>query len=345
MRKISFLIVVILTLLLLMAITVLCQGCGRREAQPTIRVCSGQWQSIWVNNALVKFIIEEGYGYPLEIIETTSKTMLTSIQNGEIDLNMEVWQQNYIDWYNEQIKKGNIVNLGMTLEAGPQFFMIPEWMAEQYHIKTVFDMKDHWELFNDPEDPTKGVFHNGIIGWGATDINMVKLEAYGLTEYYNVVTPHSAKALKAVFMRAQENRKPVFGYYWAPSALIGLYDWYVLEEPPYAEECWKKVIAAKKDERLRPVERACAYEAIPIDKIAHRGLLKKAPDVVTMLKKMNVGLAPLNETLGWMERNKVQDMGKAAIHYLENYEERWKSWVTPSACERIKKAIERERKL
>jgi len=94
--------------------------------------------------------------------------MREDISKGELDLNMEIWQQNIIDWYNEQIEQGNIVNLGMTYEVGPQFFIIPMWVAEEYNITTVFDMKDHWELFKDPQDPTKGVFYNSLVGWECT---------------------------------------------------------------------------------------------------------------------------------------------------------------------------------
>ena len=53
-------------------------------------------------------------------------------------------------------------------------------------------MKEHWELVKDPEDPTKGVFINSVIGWACTEINWVKLEAYGLTEYYNIIDTGSS---------------------------------------------------------------------------------------------------------------------------------------------------------
>jgi len=62
--------------------------------------------------------------------------------------------------------------------------------------------------------------------------------------------------------------------------------------------------------------------------------------VVEMLERMNVGLEPLNDILGWADKNEVQDWEKAAIYYLQNYEDRWKTWVTPKAYERIKKALE-----
>ena len=119
-----------------------CGPIGGRE-KPVIRLHGGEYNSNLINNAIAECIIEEGYGYPVEIVEMTNTMMEEALPKGEIDLRMEGWQQNRIDWYNENIENGNIVNLGMTYEAGPQFFIIPKWVAEEYNIKTVSDMKDH----------------------------------------------------------------------------------------------------------------------------------------------------------------------------------------------------------
>ena len=127
-------------------------------------------------------------------------------------------------------------------------------------------MKNHTDLLKDPNDPSKGMFLNCLKGWACNNVNEVKLEAYGLTRYYTFVTPPSDKALEEAFIKAQENHQPVFGYYWAPSALMGSYDWYILKEPPYTGQCWNEVTAAVNNKSQRPLKSACAYADIPISK-------------------------------------------------------------------------------
>ena len=105
--------------------------------------------------------------------------------------------------------------------------------------------------------------------------------------------------MEAAFKSAQMSHQPVFGYYWAPTALMGKYDWHILKEPPYTDQCWQKISSAVKDRNLRPIDQACAYENLPIEKVVHKSLLKNAQDVVAMLEKMVVGLEPLNKTLAW----------------------------------------------
>ena len=317
----------------------LSSSCGGGKSVIRLHVWEGS-PSHYVNNAIAEFIIEKGYEIPVEEVVATTQVLLETLPKGEVDLNIEGWQHNIIDWYDEQIEKGNIVNLGMTYEGGPQFFVIPRWMAEEHNIRTVSDMADNWSLFQDPQDPTKGVFYNCPIGTQCIDINTVKLEAYGLARYYNSVQPASLTSLAAILSRAQERRQPVFGYHWEPTAVMGAHDWYVLEEPSYTDECWGGVMAATLDRSLRPIDRACAYESPPIEKLAHKGLLRKAPDVVEMLRKMVVGKDLLSITLAWGEQNEVEDPEQLAIHYLQTYEDRWRAWVTPDAYELVNQALQ-----
>ena len=330
-----------LLLAALMMVVTLSAGCGEKE-KPTINMGDTQFESLWINNAITKYIIEKGYGYPVETLEMTTPIAQTSLAQGDIDIWMELWKQNWADMYAEEVAAGNIENLGMVYEGGPQFFMIPQWVADEYNIKTIFDMKDHWELFKDPEDPSKGAFYNCIIGWQCEAINDVKIEAYGLTEYYNVIAPGSSGIMEAALASAQMKGEAIFGYYWAPTALMGLYDWYILEEPAYDADIWAQITAAKDDDSLRPLSEACAYDAAPIDTGINPQLRDKAPDVVEMLEEMMVGLEALNRTAAWAKENEVQDWEEAAIWYLGEYESTWKTWVTDDAYDKIKEALAAE---
>ena len=266
--------------------------------------------------------------------------MQEALPSGAIDVNIEGWQHNIIGWYTEELEEGTILNLGVIYEASSQVFVIPLWLAETYEIETVFDMKDHWELFTDPQDPSKGAFYNCIAGWHCAKINKAKLDAYGLGEYYNAVSPASSAALDAALAEPQKARRPVFGFYWTPTVLMVSYDWFVLEEPRYSAECWDEVSRVADGDGAQPAAQVCAYESIPIDKLVHSGLQDKAPDVFAMIDKMMVGLEPLNTTLAWATQNSVEDWDRAAVYYLQNYEDRWRTWVTPDAYDKISAALE-----
>jgi len=330
-----------LLLFTVLAITAsLAVGCGEAEEEkPLIKFYDGNWESLWISNAIVQYIITEGYGYPVETVVLDTAVMQVSIAEGDIHVNMEQWPQNIIEWYNEQIGLGNIVECAEILEGGPQFYMIPQWVHEEYGINTIDDLKDHWELFKDPEDPTKGRFINCRLGWQCGVVNRIKFEAYGLLDYYNVMEPGSAGAMDAAYVGAMMKDEPIFGYYWAPTALMGMFDWYILEEPEYSDEVWDELQDALEDETLRPLDRACAYPSIPLPITVHKSMLDMAPDVVDMLKKMVIGLDAMNKLAAWSQDNEISDYSKTAVYYLENWESTWKTWVTTDAYNKVKDSL------
>ena len=337
--KISRLNPFLLLLAAMSAVVVFAAACSSEpEVKPTIRVSDQSFESLWINTAIFKFIVENGYGYPAETVELTTPLMQVALAEGDIDVTLEMWQQNFIDNYNEEIAKGSYVNLGPTYEGGPQFFIVPKYTADEYNIKTVEDMKKHWKLVEDPEDSKKGEFINCPIGWQCAEINRAKLEAYGLDEFFNIYSGGTGAALDAALVGAQKKNKPVFGYYWAPTSIMGAYEWTVLEEPTYTEACWAEVSKGQLDATYTPKE-ACAYETLPIDKLAHKGLQEKAPDVVEMMKKMNVGLQPINVTAAYTGANFEAEWDKAAIYYLQNYEDRWTTWMPADNVKKVKEAL------
>ena len=325
---------------MLLVLPVLIAACGEDE-KPPIKFADNQiGGSLHVGIGVARFILENGYGYPTESIEMSTPVFQATLASGDSHVQMEGWQQNMPQWYEEEIAAGTIKNLGMNLEGGPQFFTIPQWVHEQYGINTVEDMKDNWELFKDPEDPGKGAFYNCIIGWQCGEINPVKLEAYGLDKYYNIISPGSGAALAAALAGPQKKNKAVFGYYWAPTALMGLYDFYILEEPAYNAACWEKVAAAANDESLRPVSQACAYQDLPLDILIWSDLEDIAPDAVEFLDKMSAGLEQVNKTLAWADVNEVEDlMGEGAIYYLKTFEDKWSSWLPADEVKKVKEAL------
>jgi glycine betaine/proline transport system substrate-binding protein len=311
--------------------------------KPTIKFGDTQFESLWINNAIARYIIENAYGYPVETIEMTTPIYQASLANGDIDVQMELWKQNIIDWYDEEIAAGNIENLGMTYEGGPQFWIVPDYTAEEFNIKTIEDMKrpEVVKALADPEDPDKGAFINCIIGWQCAEINRTKFKAYGLDEYYNIVTLGSVGAMDAGLIGPQKAGQHVFGYYWAPTSLMGLYDWTIIEEPAYTEACWEEVTIGREDVDYTPAE-ACAYDSPPIDKGVNSGLRDKAPDVVELFEKMNVGLDPINKTAAWALTNDIDvsaDIEETAEYYLLTFEDRWTQWMPADKVAAVKAAL------
>lgn len=309
-------------------------GCSKRK--PVIKMYDGSWSSIWIANAIAKVIIEDGYGYTIETREESEVELLRSFQSGNVDVAVEVWTQ-AIAGADELENNGLITPLGTMFETTSQSWVIPKWVADKYNIKTVDDMKNHWTLFQNPENPHKGIFYAGLKIWDVSITNDIKLKSYGLGKQYDTLILSSESVMEAAIVRAMEEKRPVFAYVWSPHYLNKEYDFHVLQEPEYDPEKWDKIIAATKDPKMS-IDHACAYESYPVYNYVHKGMFKKAPDLVEMLKKMSIGTDTMNELLAWSKENKNWE--KTAVHFFVNYEEKWKQWVTDDAYHNIKSVID-----
>ncbi len=96
---------------------------GALRAEP-IRMAGTSFQTLWINNAIAKFIIEEGYGYPVETITVTTPVFQQSLENGQIDVQMELWRTNVMDWYTKVTEAGTVIDLGPTCETGKRVPLI-----------------------------------------------------------------------------------------------------------------------------------------------------------------------------------------------------------------------------
>jgi glycine betaine/proline transport system substrate-binding protein len=227
------------------------------------------------------------------------------------------------------------INLGSNFPNSVQGWYVPRYVVEGDEkrgikatapdLKSVFDLPKYWELFKDPEDPTKGRFHSCIPGWSCALVNEKKIKAYGIEKNYNIMQPGSGPALAASMETAYKRGKPWLGYYWAPTWVLGKLDMYQLEEPEFDKKLWDTT-------------QACAYPAVKCDILVHKSLPEKAPEVVAFLKNYETTLDINNKFLAYMQDNKATT-DQAAAWFLKNYEDLWTGWVPADMVTKVKAVL------
>jgi glycine betaine/proline transport system substrate-binding protein len=312
-------------------------SCGDGE-QRRVRLFDGGWQSLQLNNAIASFLLVHGYDYEVELVPGSTRDLLEALPAGGVDLTLEGWQENALDWYQREIAAGRIVNLGPTYQEGRQFFIVPRWMADEFGIASVFDLRKHWELLADPRDASKGVIVSCVTGSRCAELNRAKLQAYGLDRHFNLLAPASYESLESTLSRALEIRLPIAGYYWSPTPLVASGDWVVLREPAHSTACHRALENAANSGA--PATEGCGYPLATVDALARAGLERHAPEAVALVRRMDVGVDALTATLVWAEAEGLRDdWERAAIHYLSSNPTRWREWVTPGASERVQAAL------
>jgi glycine betaine/proline transport system substrate-binding protein len=304
-------------------------------ASKKLVVADLNWDSAQVHNRIAGFIMEKGYGYKIEYIPGATITLWAGLERGDIDIEMECWVENQQEAHDKGIAAGKVIDLGANFPDSWQGWLVPTYVIKgdakrgikpmAPGLKAIDDLPKYWKLFKDAEDPSKGRFYSCIPGWECEKINEKKFKAYGLDKSYNIFLPGSDAALNGSMAAAYKKGEPWFGYYWAPTWVLGKLDMTPIEEPPYDKKLWG-------------TSYACAYPAVRVNIIVNASLEKRAPEIVEFLKKYETTQAMANKFLAYM-RDKKANTQAAAVWFLKNYQELWSGWVPKNVVKKVKAAL------
>jgi len=316
---------------------------GFADAGTKVVLADLTWDEPRVVNAVLKEILTQKYGADVELIAADQTAVFTAMAKGDgsVDVHPAVWsgaQQANIDKFVTEEKK---VRLNEKPYDATDGFYIPTFMAQQYGIKSIDDLKkpEIAKLF-DINGDGRGDYWPGAPGWGVTNIYRVKGVSYGLEELYDPVVASDA-LIKAQIATAFQKKTGILFYYWKPEALHEAYDLTKLEEPPFngyamdskkgeadynPDGCYKYVDPKESPDWLSESKITCATPAQPIYIAYSASLEARAPEIAKFLSK--VAIEP-EEVGAWIYAMSVdkKDPDVVAKEWVEAHPDRVKSWT------------------
>ena len=329
----------ILTILLLTVIvaSMFMVGCGEKEKEP-IKISDLNWGSAHFQSEMAKIIIEEGYGYSVELIPGATIPLFQGTRTGDLDVFLEGWLQNQQEAYDKAIAAGDIVLLGFLNNDNWQSgFVVPTYVIKgdpdrgiepmAPNLKSVFDLDqpEFKELFQNPENRSKGMLVNGPVGWECEMVTIEQVAAYGLDDDYDVINAGSQEGLFASLAGAYGKGEPWLGYLWGPTWIAGKFDLTLLEEPAHDQAVWEE-------------DNACAWPSVDLFIAGHKDFPDKAPEVAEMFGKWKLSTATLNETLAYMDETGGEPID-AAVWFLQEREDLWTPFVPADVAKKVKEAV------
>jgi len=303
-------------------------GCAAEEGKKTIRFAECGWDTAGTHAHVASFIVEHGYGYPIELFPTDTVPGIVAIQSGNLEVYMELGVDSVQEAYDKLIASGQGIDLGLNFGDMKQGWLVPTYMIEDGDLPegiSVSDLPDYWELFKDPEDPTKGRYYGCPPGWMCHETDVMQFEVWGLNEYYSLFIPGSDAALVASIVTAFEKHESWLGFYWSPTWVLADYDMTWIEMPPFDQEVWDTT-------------RGCEYPITNSDVIVNVGLLDSAPDVVEFLRNYETDIDLMSDWMKYIEDNDATTH-EAAIWFLKEYESVWTGWVPADVASKVKAAL------
>ena len=300
------------------------------------------WASAELMANIDKVILEEGYGCKVELVAGATMPSFTSMnEKGQPDVAAELWINAVRNPLNKAMKEGRLHSVveGPITELGEGWWIPPHTRKKHPELKTVLDILKRPDLFPHSEDKSKGAFVGCPAGWGCQLANNNLFRAFEMEKKgWGLVDPGSAAGLDGSMSKAAERGENWFGYYWAPTALIGKYNMVPLDfGVPFAgKENWDGCIAKAEQDCANP--KPSAWTKSEVHTVITDRFKKEGGAAVTYLTKRIVPGPVMNAMLVFMADQQAGG-ADAAVEFLKKHEAIWSKWVSSDAAKKIKKAL------
>lgn len=301
-----------------------------------IQIADMSWASASAIAQIESKILQLGYDCKTELIPgETVTTATTMVKKGRPHIAPEVWSSNIATLLDEGVQSGTVSIAGKVFAGGGlDAWWVPRYVVEQYpDIKSVQDMARYSHLFKSTGSD-KGRFYNSLPGWSNETRSTNLFRGYGLDKQYDIYSAGSGAALDSAIASNYKRKKPVFFYYWAPSAMLGKYDMVKLDMNAY--DSAKDSCNAEADCKTPSPG---GYPVVDVNTLVVSKIKDGAPELYQFLSKVSFENDTVNKLLAWGEDNKAEPK-EVAEYFLKNHQDIWKTWVSQDVADKIISRLE-----
>lgn len=304
-----------------------------------VTIADMNWSSASLLANVDKIILSEGYGCEADLLPgDTMPTSASMIEKGQPDIAPELWTNALKDVLDRAVEEKKVRYAGKSLsDGGEEGFWVPQYMVDEYpEMATIEGVIKHAELFENPENPDMSMFMGCPAGWNCQISASNLYQALNLEEAgFELVDPGSGAGLSGSIAKAYERKEAWFGYYWAPTALLGKYKMVKVDFGSGVDADHYRDCIGKPDCEDPQVT---MYPPSAVWTVVSEEFASKSPEVVAYLNRRSVTNSLMNELLAWMEDNQA-DGEYGAYHFLETQEGIWSEWVSEDVAAKIKAAL------
>jgi glycine betaine/proline transport system substrate-binding protein len=294
-----------------------------------VSITEMDWASAAVVTHVSKFLLEQGYDCTVTVVPTTTVPAMASVaETGEPDVLTELWTS-YTEVYEDLRAEGKLVELAKVLsDGGVEAWWIPAYLAEAHpELTTLEGIKANPELVG-------GRFHDCPSGWGCDITNFNNFKAAGLGDAGVERFQHgSGETLATAIAAAYEGKEPWFGYYWAPTSVLGKYPMVQVQMPAYDAET--HTCNGLEDCATPGLS---SYPVSNVVTAATQAFVDREPEAAKLMSNVTFTNAQMGEVLAWQEANEASNE-EAAVYFLTTYPDVWSGWISAEAREKLSALI------
>ena len=295
-----------------------------------VSLMKADWGSAQIVTAVSKFLMEEGYGCEVTTVPLSTNPALVSVsETGEPDILTEIWT-NGAPAYKGLLESGAIIQVTEVLsDGGVEGFFVPNYQLEKHpELATIEGIAANPELVGNR-------FHNCPEGWTCLNVSTNLLKAGGLIDAGIENFVHgSGETLAASIAAAHENKEPWFGFYWAPTSVLGKYPMTLVEMAPHDPEKHTCNITADC-----ATPSMSAFPRSVVVTVLSKEFMAKNSEISNLMTNLSFTNSQMGETLAWVEDNNAS-YDEGAVYFLTTYKDVWGSWLNEAARENLSSLLQ-----
>ncbi len=287
-----------------------------------VSITEMNWASSQFITQVAKFLMEQGYGCKVTTVPSATVTAATSLaETGKPDIATEMWYNN-APVYEKIEKAGKVKTVANVFrDGGEEGWWIPDYLAKSNPELTKID-----GILANPA-AVGGKFHNCPVGWGCRTANDHYIKAWDFKGKGMEVFNHgSGETLATSIGAAYEDKKPWFGYYWAPTAILGKYKMVKVDVGPADT----KVHGCASNKDCTDTPKKSAYPPSKVVTGVTNAFATSNPDITALMSKMQFTNDQLNTVLAWKKDNKAS-AEEAAVSFIQANSNIWSQWLNAKA--------------
>lgn len=132
---------------------------------------------------------------------------------------------------------------------------------------------------------------------------------------------------------AYEDETPWFGYYWAPTAVLGKYP---MVQVSIGDVDLDVHSANSNADNANPG--VSDFPPAPVLTVATAELTEREPEVAELMSNVSFDINILNGVLAWQDNNGAS-AEEAAVYFITNNSDVWSGWVNDDARDKLSALI------
>ena len=304
-----------------------------------VTIAEMNWASAEVIANLDKMILETGLGCSVELVPgDTVPTGTSMIEKAQPDVAPELWTNNFAEAIAKGIEEKRLrFSVDALADGGEEGFWVPKYMVDKDpSLATIEGIIANKDLFPHPEEDGKAALIGCPSGWGCQLSSGHMFTALDLeSKGFELVDPGSAAGLDGSITRAYERGQGWFGYYWAPTAILGKYEMVKVDlgaeiDMDHFRNCIS--VADCADPKVT------SFPPSTVKTLTTEAFATREPAAYAYMTRRSITNSVLNKVLAW-KVDEQADGETAAVYLLQNFEDLWSSWITADQAAKVKAAV------